>query len=278
MRYKIILILIALCLISFCTTKNKKSIIRLPENDDKNAGLSLDTSNSVLVDTMIVLENSVETSNNAELIVESAPKPIIIPNSDNFYYERVVKTKNKEIKDVTNDNAIYTTTAKNGRFIYYIPERMKYRNTYKVYLRITRSLRTVTIISNTNDTLHSAIIPSTPLMEVKLIDTSPTDDRSFDIVSNNEGTQFVDTGDTYTEWSWSVTPIRITDAKLQIVISIIRDGNKKESVYQKNVNIDVDYMELVRYFIMKYWQFIASSVVIPLVVFLYKRRRNNNNE
>lgn len=85
MRYKIILILIAICLISFCTTKNKKSIIRLPDNDDKNAGLSLDTSNSVLVDTMIVLENSVETSNNAELIVESAPKPIIMPNRDNFY-------------------------------------------------------------------------------------------------------------------------------------------------------------------------------------------------
>lgn len=114
-------------------------------------------------------------------------------------------------------------------------------------------------------------------MEAKLIDLSPKDNKAFDIQEQNEGVQLIENGDTYTEWSWGVTPIRLVNSKLEIVISVIRDGNKKDIVYEDTVEVEKDIKEQILFFLKKYWQVLMTSIAIPFGVWLYKNRKEKKD-
>ena len=93
-------------------------------------------------------------------------------------------------------------------------------------------------------------------MEVNLIDSSPSDNKMFDIVQNNKGVQLVEDNEEYTQWTWDITPVRSGKTKLKIVISIIRDGVANETVYEDTVVVRADVTKTVPFFISQYWKWI----------------------
>jgi hypothetical protein len=191
--------------------------------------------------------------------------------------EFVDRVENTKIQVVEVENRIVNKETMNlGRVVYKIPSEMKVRTTHQVIVRISKS--TVHILENLEGEVKSTIIPVTETMEVKLVDPSPEDDKMFEIVPDNEGIQLVEDNESITEWTWNVTPKRSGEAKLKVVISIIRDGVKKEKVYSDEVIVKSDIKKSSWYFIRTYWEWIMSSLVLPFVIWFFTKRKKKEEE
>lgn len=263
---KNILIILSFLFILSCV-KGKKdiNIVKSPhvENPQK------DTNKVVLSDSIIF--------NNSYNAIE--PEHIEISNS-NYYLEsgspkpKANHSSNLNVVYVNNTKVVSNTSnLSEGRVVYKIPEKMKIRSTYKVLVRISKSKSVISIYDSLSEKVITSTLPVTQTMEVKLVDVSPSDRKSFEIVDGNNAVQIIDDGDTYTEWSWNVTPIRVGNSKLKIVISIIRDGNKKDVVYEDSVEVEKDIQNQVKFFFESYWQWLLSTLAIPFIVWFYKDRK-----
>jgi hypothetical protein len=171
---------------------------------------------------------------------------------------------------ITN-NRIMNSTTELGNVVYKIPSEMSVRSVSKVLVRISKS--TVHIYENLNGVVISSDIAVTEKMEVRLIDPSSSDSRMFDIVSTNNSEQIIENDLSYTEWYWSVTPLRSGKGNLKIVISIIRENGVKELVYEDEISVKMDFIKQLKFFFGKYWQWLFGSVLIPFVVWFYNRKK-----
>ena len=165
-----------------------------------------------------------------------------------------------------------------GRIVYKIPDIMKVRSTYKVLVRIAKSRATISLYDSLSGDVRTSKIPVTETMEVKLIDVSPKDRKSFDIVELNNAVQLIENGDTYTEWTWGVTPIRVGNSNLKIVVSVIKNDNRKDIVYEDTVMVEKDILVQILFFLEKYWQILLTSIILPLIVYFYKKRNKSNGD
>ena len=195
----------------------------------------------------------------------------ISPNNNNEITNsnKVVNYKDK------NKDIISNVEVKEGKLIYNIPDTMKLGNIYTIKIRIKRDINNLKII----DTLYKqqvVNIKTTSCMEVVVIDPSTNDSKSFSILKQNSDKQFIDDSD-YTEWVYSVKPLKSGKLKLNIVISIIKNDNKKEIVYFNSVYVKSDNIVVVETFWEKYWQWIMSTIIIPFIVFIYKKRKNKED-
>jgi hypothetical protein len=164
---------------------------------------------------------------------------------------------------------------KEGKLIYSIPDTMRLGNTYTIIIRIKRDINNLKII----DTLYKqklVNIKTTSSMEVVVIDPSTDDSKSFSILKQNSDKQFIDDSD-YTEWVYSVKPLKSGKLKLNIIISIIKNDNKKEIVYFNSVYVKSNSIVVVETFWKKYWQWIMSTIIIPLIIFIYKKRKKQED-
>jgi len=211
---------------------------------------------------------SIETIKNKKVLIASSN--IFIPDARKLRL-KIVEIKNtKVIKQGNNISE--------GRIVYRIPNIMKVRSTYKVFVRISKSKATVSLYDSLQGTVMTSKIPVTETMEVKLIDLSPNDNKAFHISDVNSGVQIIEDGDTYTEWSWSVTPIITGSSKLKIVVSVIRDNNKKDIVYEDTVEVEKDIITQVLFFVKKYWQVFMTSIAIPFIVYIYKKKKKKKEK
>jgi hypothetical protein len=199
---------------------------------------------------------------------------VILTSGEEWYPPKPTSNKIKIVK-VENTRVVNKSTdMSDGRVVYKIPERMTIRETYKVLLRIAKSKATVSVYDNLEGTVRTSEIPVTQTMEVTLIDPSPADNKSFDILSDNNAVQIIDDGETYTEWSWNVTPIRAGSSSLKIVVSVIRNGNKKDVVYEDSVQVERSLPNQLGYFWGKYWQWLIGTFILPFFLWLYKRKKD----
>jgi len=175
-----------------------------------------------------------------------------------------------------NNSTVSTKSTNMGHVAYKIPTEMKVRNTYQVIVRISKS--TATIYENMNGEVKTTTIPITETMEVKLIDPSPDDRKMFDVIADNDATQLVENNESVTQWSWNVTPIRTGQAHLKVMIAVITDGNRKETVYQDVVNVDTNLGKQIPFFFGKYWQWMLSTLIIPFGVWFYNRKKKDDEE
>ena len=160
-----------------------------------------------------------------------------------------------------------------GRIVYNIPDSMTVGKTFEVFARISQSKDTVTITENLTGEVRTSVIAVSEVMEVELIDPGPEGDKNFDLTKNNDGRQIVDEGETYTEWRWDVTPKKSGNKTLKIVVSVIRGSEKKQTVYVDEVIVNSNVKHETKNFFEKYWQWMMTTIVIPFVVWLFKRRK-----
>lgn len=212
------------------------------------------------------------------IISDSLVNNYVVINSSNELHLPKPKIKTKpglKIVSIKNTKVVSTSTdVSEGRVVYQIPDTMKIRSTYRVFLRISKSKVTLSIYDSLDRTVKTSEIPVTQTMEVSLVDPSPDDNKSFHIIADNNAVQMVDSGETFTEWSWNVTPIRIGHSSLKIVVSIIRNGNKKDIVYEDQVKVNVDIPKQALFFWKERYQWIIGTFLLPLFIWLYKRRKD----
>jgi translation elongation factor P/translation initiation factor 5A len=268
---KYFIVIIAILLVASCGYfKMSKSI---------NYGEGSGSGGSGHQDSISINLDSIEVSETAG----SEPDEIhhVIINSGGQGSPKPINPTSPELKIVTINNTKViskSTDMSDGRVVYKIPERMKIRETSKVLLRIAKSKATVSVYDNLDGTVRTSEIPVTQTMEVALIDPSPADNKSFEIVPDNNAVQIVDDGETYTEWTWNVTPVRAGSSSLKIVVSVIRDGNKKDVVYEDSVVIERDLQNQISFFWSKYWQWLIGTFLLPFFLWLYKRKKDKKEE
>lgn len=212
-----------------------------------------------------------------DVIITVEPNKKVSLTSNSLIFESV-PYENLKIIEVKNTRVFkQQNNLSEGRIVYKIPNVMKIRATYKVFVRISKSKATVSIYDSLSGEVMTSRIPVTETMECKLIDISVKGKKSFEIVSDNNGIQIIESGDTYTEWSWNVTPIRVCNTKLKIIVSIIKNDNKKDIVYEDTVEIERDIKEQVIFFLEEYWKWIITTFIIPFVVWWWKNRKKKNS-
>jgi hypothetical protein len=242
---------------------------------------SKQTINSSKKPKVVITSDSISLQSTAgDFPIIEPPKPVLYLETSSSLprYEMVNEPKLKEaIKIIKVNNATISTTSTNmGHVAYKIPTEMKVRNTYQVIVRISKT--TATIYENLNGEVRTATIPVTETMEVKLIDPSPDDRKMFDVIPDNDATQLVENNESVTQWSWNVTPIRSGQAHLKVMIAVITNGNRKETVYQDTVNVDTNLGKQIPFFFGQYWQWMLSTLVIPFGVWFYNRKKNKDED
>jgi hypothetical protein len=222
-------------------------------------------------------ENGNDNSHKDSVIVDfdSMPNyPKVILTSGEGWYPEIPKPKNLKVITIQNTKVINKSRdMSEGRVVYKIPETMKIFSTYKVLLRIAKTKAVISIYDSLDGVVRTSEIPVTQTMEVRLTDPQ----KSFEILPDNNGVQMIENGDTYTEWSWNVKPIKVGNSNLKIVISIIRDGNKKDIVYEDSVMVEKDIPVQIQSFWDKYWQWCIGTLILPFFIFLYKKREKKIN-
>jgi len=81
------------------------------------------------------------------------------------------------------------------------------------------------------------------------------------------------------EWNWKLKPLKSGDHELQLVTSLlvpVPDMGTKQSVLHseyRHVRVHVSPVFVLGQFLTEYWQWIASSVAIPLLAWVWKKQR-----
>lgn len=263
---KKILLLIILLILSSCGTRkyyrHTTSLVGSSLVKHNSANIEIDEISSYDEDSSIL--TSSETEGDIDDVLTSNPliRDDVETNDDN--------SNIKEVKSKT--SIIPNKEVSVGKVLYRIPDTMRLYVNYRITVRISKSMSNRQMSDGIEGKCIVSKIPVTYKMDVTIKDESPDDDKSFKINQINSSQQIVDSIG-YTEWVFNIQPIKNGDKKLNLIISIIKNGDKKEIVYTDVIYVKSDIKKTAISFWGKYWQWLMSTLIIPFVIFLYKRKK-----
>ena len=209
-----------------------------------------------------------------ERIVDTISRPIV--GSE-------LLVSNPKIKAIIIDNAptILNDTI-NGIIVYSIPDNMKIGKLYTIRLRISKDKnKTEMIVGDRHIPINDTSIKSTITIEsVRVESIMSAQLLSIDgkIEIKPQSTEFQNIEKSgYTEWEWSVKPIKSGNCVLKLLVKVrIKDSGdffKDITVFDRKIEIKPDIVYTIINFLKNYWQWIMTSIIIPIIVYVYKRRK-----
>ncbi len=197
---------------------------------------------------------------------------------------KTIVKKNIKVEDKTSqiiDNQL-TENITPGTMAYSVPEEMKVGNTYNIKLRISKDNNKIQLINGDRDiTISDTSIKSIvtiesirvePIMSAQLV----SDEKSFEIKSLSTEVQNIEESG-YTEWQWLIKPLKGGENFLKLVVKVRvkEDGQefyKDITVFDKKIPVKSNTIFTVKSFLSQYWQWIMTTVIIPLIIWFYKKR------
>lgn len=195
------------------------------------------------------------------------------------------------IPDVENmdiiDKTKRDTSSSKGTIAYSVPSNMIVGKQYPIKVRITKEKgkeinKTLVLgdreIPISDVTLDSKITIENIRVERTMTAQLLSEDGAFKISKMNTDSQVIEDAG-YTEWSWIVVPINSGDNYLKMIIKIkVVSGKeiyyKDIVVFEKNIKVKTNVSLGVKSWISQYWQWLMTTIIIPLVIFFYKKRKN----
>lgn len=267
MKWTIISILI---LLVSCKTTNTL------ENNPKS--IQIDSTKKidiVILDTIPIKETPEEIV--SEMIILRRNNNI---GADPQTQTKLIKTHEKE----TNLQVIDKTTTSKldtnwGWISYSVPEKMKVQKSYSIKVRISKKTsgqNKAILILGEDDPINNKDYPSIATIEDIRVSGEMTaelrgDNQWFSIVQLSSPIQDIDTS-TYTEWEWVVVPKRGGQSPLKLVIKV-KKLNKDIIVFNKTIGIKSNIPVNIESFFEKYWQWIMTTIIIPIFLFFWNKRR-----
>jgi hypothetical protein len=159
------------------------------------------------------------------------------------------------------------------------PEQMKVSRADTVRVRISRDQAadlSKGLPSEGHATEHDAIAVSTS-MKVQLFG-----EPYFDIKPLDDTEQLI-TNKGFTEWSFTVVPLRSGKLPLHVrITAIVRaagiEKTKDFPVKDEIIQVRVSPMAAVGSFVAKNWQWLWSTILVPIALWLWNRRRKNKKD
>ena len=212
-----------------------------------------------------------------EQIIKNVDKKDVIKQ-----IEKHEKETNLKVFDVTSKLKENDTTS--GWIAYSVPEEMKVAKTYSVKVRISKKSGSQTkadLILGSADAINNPSLPSVATIEdVKVSGEMSAelraDSGSFDIKALSTPVQNID-NESYTEWEWVVTPKKSGDSPLKLIIRV-KDLNKDIVVFNKNIKIKKNVTVAVGGFFEKYWQWLMTTIIIPIFIYFWNRKKKKRNK
>jgi hypothetical protein len=192
---------------------------------------------------------------------------------------------NISIVDNTDNNS------SKGTIAYSVPKEMQVGKSYQIKLRITKEKgkevnKTLVIgereISIADPSIDSRVTIENIRVERTMTAQLLSEDDAFKVTPLNTDKQVIEDGE-YTEWGWVISPLKSgkTYLKLIIKIKIEADGEinyKDIVVFDKNIEVKANVSLGVKSWFSEYWQWLMTTIIIPLVVFFYKKRKKDKEE
>lgn len=279
----IIYILLSLLIVSCGTNrklfKAKKDNIELPDQGGDGVPDFVDA-DTVLILPMVVLESmsTVTFEENKSRDYQTAPK------QKNNYVKHVEKM------DIVDNTSIDTNSTK-GTIAYSVPNEMQVGKQYIIKLRITKEkgkeVNQTLVLGDRNIPISDVNIDSKVTIENIRVEKTMvaqliSADGNFKVTPQNTDKQIIEDNE-YTEWGWIVTPLKSgrTYLKLIIKIKIDTDGEvtyKDIVVFDKDIQVKANATFEVKNWLAEYWQWLMTTIIIPLVVWFFKRKKKGEEE
>ncbi len=199
-----------------------------------------------------------------------------------------IVTDNSEVlvDDYIDDNIKYKSNDKKGLLAYSIPDDLVVGEYFTVRVRISKSKnKTGIVFGNRGITIYENDVNST--VSIELIDIKPVmsaellgDDTRFKISSLSSEYQNIE-GDDYTEWSWRIVPLKSGKNYLKLLIRVkskIDDSYKDITIFDKKILVKPNIKYTLSNWIKDYWQWISSSILIPLFTWWWANRRKKRKK
>ena len=196
--------------------------------------------------------------------------------------EKHERKTNLKVVDATSKLKENDTTS--GWIAYSVPEEMKVAKTYSIKVRISKKSGSQTkahLILGSSDAINNPSLPSVATIEdVKVSGEMSAELRAdagaFDIKALSTKIQNID-NESYTEWEWVVTPKKSGDSPLKLIIRV-KDLNKDIVVFNKNIKIKKNVTVAVGGFFEKYWQWLMTTIIIPIFIYFWNRKKKKRNK
>jgi len=165
-----------------------------------------------------------------------------------------------------------------GQVVFTAPEKMRVADTYEVSLRIAAKGQDAGILEGLPEGVTSTIGQEhiTPIMEARL-----SGGAGVDVQALGKDEQSV-AGGGFAEWRWNVTPKRSGSQRLTVTIIAHltypngRDIPKTLRTLTQKVEVSANAGDSIKTFLASYWQWLTTTLIIPIVLFLYRRRANRD--
>jgi hypothetical protein len=156
------------------------------------------------------------------------------------------------------------------------PEKMKVSRADTVRVRISRNEAadlSKGLPSEGHETEHD-VIPVSTSMKVELFGEPYFDIKSLD------ATEQLITNNGFSEWSFTVIPLKSGRLPLHVrVTAIVRAAGIEETkdfpVKDEIIQVQVAPLAAVGSFVSKNWQWLWSTILVPIALWLWNRRRKN---
>lgn len=175
------------------------------------------------------------------------------------------------VRDKTN-TVVRTVYGDPGMLLYDIPDSMILSKLYTIKVRIQKKTSSISK-DGTRKPVESKIQTSGK-MEVDLSDPNP--EGAFKITKINASQQIVET-EYYTEWIFNVIPTKSGEQSLNLVVSIISSDGVKQIVFEDAIFVKNKISIKIESFWEKHWQWVFSTILIPIFIYLWKRKQKNSN-
>lgn len=166
---------------------------------------------------------------------------------------------------------------KKGKISVRVPAVMELEDTYRVEIRISKELEAQILQEFTPS--EKIVIDSLWVGDIMVMRLQG---EHFSIVGFDEEEQGVLDGD-YTQWEYEVTPLETGRHKLLVKAGIVYyvpnlgPTRKYFPVYEVEIDIEVNPVKRLASFATQRWEFIVSTILIPLITLLYGRIQKRRN-
>jgi len=189
------------------------------------------------------------------------------------------------------DNAKADDNSSDGVIAYSVPSEMMVGKRYPIKVRIskekTKEAKTTLVVGERNISINDVELDSKVTIENIRVEKTMTaqlmsENSSFEITSLSTETQNIeDKG--YTEWSWVVVPLKSGHSYLKMIVKVkIRTGGqvsyKDIVVFDKNIEVKTNISAGFQSWLSEYWQWLLTTIFIPLIIFFYKNRKKKKSE
>jgi hypothetical protein len=295
--YKYIYLTIILSLVYSCS--NIKEI-----RERKKNPITIESPDTLLVNNyyndslLLILEELESTSAYPEA---SGLDPIIEVDKSIYLESEPMKENKTEMVKKENVNHLKSTTRNIidndtvshpkkdniGVIAYSVPGEMKVGDKYQIKVRISKEQnKTKLIVGDRNISINDENVNSN--VTIESIRVEPTmsalllSSEAFEINPLSTETQNIeDLG--YTEWGWVVKPLKSGNNFLKLIVKVkVKTDDdvyyKDIVIFDKSIKIKTNIKHGLSEWLSSYWQWLMTTIIIPLVIFFYKKRKGKEKD